>query len=122
MRSVVLQRVAAIFHYSYLLSSFLPETKGCSLEEIDILFGGVKQEDRDVQVKRAQLGSSQYFLSALHYIIFIRTMTIDIDLKLAGARSSFSGSETSSGASSMYDKASRTSTMYTNSGDIDDKV
>jgi hypothetical protein len=40
----------------FVFSIFIPETKGRSLEEMDIIFGAVSREKREQDVIRAQQG------------------------------------------------------------------
>lgn len=59
---------AAINMISFTLALFLPETKGVSLESMDVLFGLVGQEERDADIARQaeELGASEKAIEERH--------------------------------------------------------
>ncbi len=51
----------------------LPETKGRSLEEMDIIFGAVRAEDRDAKIKQTQKGTIDFWI---HWLIKLLTFIL----------------------------------------------
>lgn len=53
------RQVAASYHYHQIeadkIDSFLPETKGISLEEIDVIFGSVSHREKGEDILEAKL-------------------------------------------------------------------